>query len=286
MHSILIQVDPSFLCRLVFTNYESPGALEICSITDHNLTSCSSVQIQAIYPTDVVVTPDRSTLYVLDYYGNLTSCSVEGQGMNCSKPVVLANSTETFNLALSPDGSILYVTNYNSNSVQVCPKSGQIFECGNPTGNSLDEPLGIAISPNGSVAYIANYNNNTISICNISGQILTCGSQISDPSFDAPWGVALIPDGSTLYIANNNGITVSICKIISSNSLDCGQSPEVFTNPVGITLSPDGSLVYVTNDGTISSITICSITAGNFTDCVNSKNSTINGTHPDGVAVY
>lgn len=279
------------LCRLVLTEYSlSESYLLVCSISGHNLTSCFSVPILADYLADVVVTPDRSTLYVLNIAGNLTTCSVNGQNLTCGTPFQLSKGFGgTLNMALSPDGSTLYVVNYEFSFVQVCEISGQTSHCGAPTGNQLQGPAGITISPNGSVAYITNFNGNSIYYCDISGQNLTCGTPISDPTFNRPQGVAVSPDGSTLYVANNLMGRISICKITSSISLDCGVSPAVFDYPTAITVSPDGSVVYVTGVGPRigqSSVTICSISAGNFTDCVITTNATVADIESFGIAVY
>ena len=288
---MLVPLVNSVLCSLVLTDFSlGPSYLLVCSISGHNLTSCFSVPTVTELLTDVVVTPDKSTLYLLNADNNLTMCSVSGQNLNCGTPFRLSKEFGgTISMALSPDGSTLYVTSYENSFVQVCQISGQTFQCGAPTGTQLQQPLGIAISPNGSVAYIANFNGNSIYYCDISGQNLTCGTPISNPTFNRPQGVAVSPDGSTLYVTNNIMRTVSICKITSSISLDCGVSPAVFNYPAAITLSPDGSMVYVTSIGPIvgrSSVTVCSISAGNFTDCVTTTNAAIADSFPFGVAVY
>jgi hypothetical protein len=179
--------------------------------------------------------------------------------------------TGQFSIPYSAVPHMAYITNFGSNSVTQCTLSvtGALGDCTQVTSPTLEVPAGITID--GARAYIA--ESVGITVCNVGSSGLSgCISAVTDN--DEPVGVAF--DGDTALISNQGGQTVEMCNVATDGTFSgCATVAAVtplLSAPAGLTMQ--GSNLYITN-GASPDVTLCAITAGVISACVNEGLSAI-----------
>jgi YVTN family beta-propeller protein len=188
------------------------------------------------FPYGVVVSPDNSTVYVVD--SGSKQVSVIDAATNAVTTTITVGSGPEF-AAISPKGDTLYVTNYPDATVSV------ISTAANAVTNTLDvglEPQGIAVSPNGEVVFVADYSGAVSVIATATNQVT------SIPVAGNPYLVNFSLDGKQAYIVNSAGLGfISLIDVatetVSKKVLAGG---EIYA-PQSIEFSPDGETLYVSD---------------------------------------
>jgi YVTN family beta-propeller protein len=200
---------------------------------------------QYLGPIDVVVSPDQTTLYVVQY----DSRRVDAVDVQAGKVVRSIDCpAPPTGLAISGDGAKLYITCEGPAGVVCVAESatgkvtGQIA-----VGHTPGAPV---LSPDGSRLYVSNRFNNNVSVIDLAG-----GKEIQRvPAIREPIAAAISKDGASLFVCNllpNDPadsydvaaeITViDTASLTTSNIRLLNGSSSVF----GICVSPDGKYAYV-----------------------------------------
>lgn len=179
--------------------------------------------------------------------------------------------TGQLNIPYSAVPHIAYITNSGSNTVTQCTLgvTGALGNCTQVSLPTIDDPAGISID--GSRAYIAE-SPTGITVCNIGSSGLSgCISAATD-NLEPVW-VAF--DGDTAFISNQGGQTVETCNIAAEGTFSgcatVAAATPLLSVPTGLTLQ--GSTLYIAN-ATSPDITLCGVTAGVISACVNDGIST------------
>jgi YVTN family beta-propeller protein len=172
------------------------------TIMDARNMTVKGIMDVGLYPQDVVVSPDGSTVYVSSektYIGdNLYVLSV------ASGTVVSTINTNISigKMALSPDGSRLYAAQsfhgtYEASTDILVVDTANNTVCG--TFKTGMHPVSVAVSPDGSRLYAACMGTGIVtSIDTTTGKTMAMAT-----TGRAPVDIALSPDGSTLYAVND-----------------------------------------------------------------------------------
>lgn len=187
------------------------------------------------FPYGLVVSPDNSTVYVLNSGSN--SVSVIDATTNTLKTTIAVGTYPEFG-AVTPDGTTLYVTNYGDATVSV------ISTASNAVINTLAvglHPQGIAVTLDGKEVYVADINS-MVSVINTATTNVT-----SIPVTGAPYWISFSPSGKQAYVVNSavSGFISIInvaTKAVSAKILGGGQ----MYAPLSLSVAPSGTL-YVSD---------------------------------------
>lgn len=190
-----------------------------------------------------------------------------------------------------------YITNENANNVSKCrvsPTDGGLSDCTVLASDTFNEPTGITVVDTltaGTIAYVVNHGAESVSSCKLNddtGNFVSCEIISSGGSlYKEPKGIFIsspLTDGY-VYVANegennpNQGDAqyfLTICEFTSSGSFQqCKQNvSSKFDKPQDV-LVYDG-FVYITNQGSLSEVTQCTAGAGNFSECNNRGDISLN----------
>jgi hypothetical protein len=161
---------------------------------------------------------------------------------------------------------IAYITNSGSNSVTQCTLAltGALGNCTQVSSPAINLPGGITID--GARAYIAEPGQ-SVSVCNVGSSGLSgCETAVTDTN--EPVSVAL--DGDIAFISNQGSQTLETCTVAADGTFSgcatVAAATPLLSAPAGLTMQ--GSDLYITNAAS-SDITICGVTAGVISACVN-----------------
>ena len=207
-------------------------------------------------PWSVIVSPDSSTLYVVDNGSNQVSVIDAAPNYAVKTTISVGNGPEF--AAITPDGKTLYVTNTADLTVSVISTSS------NAVTNTIkgDGAYGVAVTPNGQEAFVASFGSGSIMAINtVTNQVST----ITVPG--QPFLVAFSPNGKQAYVPNyGGGCFISIIdvatKTVSKKVIGGGE----ISSPVSIAVAPDGATLYlsdfynyvaaITADGALKKVTL------------------------------
>ena len=200
---------------------------------------------QYLGPTDVVASPDHTTLYVMQYdAGRIDAVDVQAGKVVRS----IACPAAPTGLAVSADGTKLFITCEGPAGV-VCvadAAAGQIV--GQiAVGHT---PVAPVLSPDGSRLYVSNRFNNNVSVID-----LATNKEIQRvPAIREPIAAAISKDGATLFVCNLLPVdpadsydvaaeitVIDTASLATSNIRLLNGSSSV----LGICVSPDGKYAYV-----------------------------------------
>ncbi|MFD0993228.1 hypothetical protein [Tenacibaculum geojense] len=240
-------------------------------------------------PSAMVITPNGSTGYVINYGAISTRPSGEG---NTVSVVDLDNEVITkriqlhpygvfpaapASIAITPNGDSIYVANYVTGN----PDTGTVLQISTNTNEIVNEikgffgPFSIEIDAKGKNAYITNFGSNnfapygtTVSVLNLESNTI---KEISTSGIQ-PSGFAITKDGKYGLVSNYNTLyrdgapsftgltagqgTVNVIDLATNKlyakTINVGQAPGA------ISISPDGTHAFVSNyiGNTISVIKI------------------------------
>lgn len=201
-----------------------------------------------IYPAGLAISPDGSTLYSVNNYGNNVSI-VDARGGKVLQNVPVGKSPYTAALAHNPNK--LYVTNWGEGTVSVIDLQKQAVVSTIRVG---DHPNAVALHPQRDLLFVANGNSDTVSVIDTNTdavvQTLSLAPYPQAPVGSTPNALSISPDGRTLYVANAGNNDVAVVDL----QLD-GTQPTLTTRgliptawyPAALAVSPDGKQIYVAN---------------------------------------
>jgi YVTN family beta-propeller protein len=161
-------------------------------------------------PAGVAISPDGSTVYVVNQADNTVSVIDTLTNTVTGSPITVGFSP--FGVAITPDGNTVYVTNSDDDTVSVIDTTTKtVIRSPIPVGV---DPLGVTVSADGSTVYVTNLLDNTVSV--IATPTNTVIATIPVPGADL--GVAITPDGSAVYIANENFLDTGTVSVIDTAS--------------------------------------------------------------------
>lgn len=167
---------------------------------------------QMIFPTDVAVDPDGSTLWVTEYGRGNRVLNFRRDGT-----FIRQWGTEAYDntemqrpmaVVLSPDAQSLFIVDAGNHRVNVYDRDGGLkFRFGEP-GNEpgrMKFPLDMTLGPDG-LLYLLQYEGARVDRYTLEGKWLdswgTAGKGRGE--FFLPWGVAVAPGGEVVVADTNN----------------------------------------------------------------------------------
>jgi fibronectin-binding autotransporter adhesin len=201
----------------------------------------------ALTGSDVVVSGDESTIYVLDANNNNSTSyplfSVVNAATNSLANLGSFDQGES-SLALAPNGSTLYMT-AGADVLALNPTTGAI-EATIQTGPGAS---GVAVSPNGSTVYVANVGNNTVTPIQV-------GANSSEGAISVGLGlvggIAIAPNGQTVYVTAydaQNGVNYVVPINTATNRVEpaiaLDAKNDTSSEATGLAISPNGQTLYV-----------------------------------------
>lgn len=212
----------------------------------------TAAQPKYLSPTDLVASPDSSTLYVALQTAKRIDV-IDLATNTITKRIALPN--EVTGLAVAPDGAKLYATCSSDlwPAGMVCEVeigSGRVTRR-MAAGHSARSPV---ISPDGKTLYVCNLFDNDVSVIDV-----TAGKETARiPVIRQPYCAGITPDGSVLVVANSlpaeaSTDTVNVRSRISLIETDTRKVTDTIALPrgskstLGIAISPDGNYAFITH---------------------------------------
>ncbi len=207
-------------------------------------------------PSDLAVTPDGQTVYVLDagYLRGAGGVFQYSVGVGGVLPATWTSATHDANpsgVAVSPDGQSLYVTHFDTGTVHqydVLPDGELSFKSPAFADAGL-EPTGVVVSPDGQSVYVTDTTSSTILQYDVgaSGK-LSPKSPAEVPTGDGAGAVAVSPDGRSVYAISRYGGAIFQYDVGPGGGLSPKDPPAVAAEGAyGVAVDQDGQSVYVTN---------------------------------------
>jgi len=202
------------------------------------------------HPHEIVLTPDRKTLYVADNGvmwmtetgpGDNTVSIVDVGSMKRTGTIDLGEFRRPHGITYDAISNRVYVTTEKPSKLLVLdPKALKVLRTYDVKGEA---PHIVKLDPNREWAYVSNTNTG-----NFSAIKLDSGETISMPSGERPQGQAMSPDGSRIFVANSGGNSISIFDLQKKKNV--GQIVTSGKAPVRLVVSNDGkTLIYALQEG-------------------------------------
>jgi YVTN family beta-propeller protein len=196
------------------------------------------------HPHEVVLTPDKKTLYVAD--NGVVWMTETGSGDNTVSVVDIASMKRTATIDLGeyrrphgitfdPSSGQVYVTTEKPSKLLVLdPKTLKVVRTIDVKGQA---PHIVKLDQKQEWAYVSNTDTGTVSAIKLSSGAVTVM-----PCGERPQGQAMSPDGRTLYVANSGGNSISIFDLDQKKNIGRIMTGKA---PVRLVVSPDGkTLIY------------------------------------------
>ncbi|MFE5537954.1 beta-propeller fold lactonase family protein [Streptomyces sp. NPDC056519] len=196
-------------------------------------------------PTDVTMSPDGSTVYVVNsgtvFDPGGVSVISTATGEVTRTVTGLSNPSA---LALSPDGRLAYVTNQENATVSVIDTGTYGVADVVPLPEEGLYPTDVTVSPDGSKVFVAGNLNGRVVV--LDGRDPHARPQVvAVPGFGLPQALGLTPDGRSLYVTEAASNEVAV---IDTHTMKAAQNTiKVGRNPTSVAVSSDGKLAYVTS---------------------------------------
>jgi len=190
--------------------------------------------------------------------------------------------------------SYAYVANDNGH-ILICPiRSNGLFGACFDGAATFSGPNVLTFNATKTMAYVTNFDGTgSVYLCAIQSDytLADCHTLTNTgASFALPFGLVLNTLQTTAYIPNGSGGNVLICPLNGDSTVceNSGNTGISFSYPLGIAFNQTQTIAYVTNNGVISganAVSMCPITAGTFGDCVDSGNTGISFSNPQGIVL-
>jgi DNA-binding beta-propeller fold protein YncE len=202
-------------------------------------TSCDQSVASMIGPSQIAMSPDGSSVYVVAGSSNRVNAFRRDPAGGGLTPIGCAGNTvasgcaaiapldSPYYVAISPDGRSLYVTTGNSQTVTIlsrasdgtlgaagCVKDDASTATCTQTVSELDFPYGVAVSRDNASVYVTSpYQDAVIDFdraadggltragCIADTSVATCGTNTAD-GLHGPKGIAVSADGRNVYVAD------------------------------------------------------------------------------------
>jgi gliding motility-associated-like protein len=116
--------------------------------------------IKAVKAQAIILSPDGSKIYALNYHSNAVSV-IDATTNVVTTTIPVGESP--WGVALSPDGSVLYVTNSYSDNISVINTATNVVTATFPAGSN---PFGISVTQDGRFLYVESPGNNNVLVIN------------------------------------------------------------------------------------------------------------------------
>lgn len=202
------------------------------------------------HPHEIVITPDKKTLYVAD--NGVMWMTEAGSGDNTVSIVDVASMKRTATIDLGefrrPHGITydaksdrVYVTTEKPSKLLVLdPQARKVVRTYDVKGQA---PHIVKLDPKREWAYVSNTDAG-----NLSAIKLDSNQVISMQSGERPQGQAMSPDGRTIFVANSGGNSISIFDLEQKKNV--GSIATSGKAPVRLVVSHDGkTLIYALQEG-------------------------------------
>jgi YVTN family beta-propeller protein len=188
-------------------------------------------------PHELVITPDRRTMYLSNYEapGNTVSV-VDLVARKHIKQIPTGEYTRIHGAAMAPDGKNAYFTaGQTGYVVEVDTATNQVTR-GLPTHGKISHM--ILVSNDNQRLYTANIETENISVIDRkSGELIT---QIQCER--GAEGMAFTPDGKQLWVANQSGGSMTIIDLATHTVVERFELPGM---PIRIKFTKDGKRAYI-----------------------------------------
>lgn len=202
------------------------------------------------HPHEIVLTPDKRTLYVADNGvmwmtetgpGDNTVSIVDIPAMKRTATIDLGQFRRPHGIAYDASTNRVYVTTEKPSKLLVLdPKTLKLIRTYDVKGQA---PHIVKLDHKREWAYVSNTDTGTLSAIRLSS-----GEVISMPAGERPQGQAMSPDGKTIFVANSGGNTISIFDLEQKKNV--GQIVTSGKAPVRLVVSNDGkTLIYALQEG-------------------------------------
>jgi 6-phosphogluconolactonase (cycloisomerase 2 family) len=237
-----------------------------------------------VQPTQMVITPDGKTMFVVNQGGTITAYTFNGDGSLAAAGSPANAGVNPIAGAVDPGGKFLFVANQGT-SADVTSGTISVFSISGATLTTVGTfptevagdvsgsgPSAVAVSPAGNFVYVANQFANTVEAFSFdaTGNLTliasyTAGvnpdglafSRCAGISSSAPTSTCPAADDNNLFVANSGSNNVSIFTACIQISATCGLNgtqpngtlTQISTgSPVGTGVGPSTILVNPTND--------------------------------------
>jgi YVTN family beta-propeller protein len=196
------------------------------------------------HPHEVVLSPDKRTLYVAD--NGVMWMTETGAGENTVSVVDIASRKNIGTIDLGSyrrphgitydarSGRLLVTTEKPSWLLSIDPVSKKIVRTYDVKGQA---PHIVLLAPDSVWAYVSDTDTGTVSAIN-----LTSGDVKVMPSGERPQGETFAPDGKIIYVANSGGSSISVFDAVQKQRIGTIATGKA---PVRLVVTPDGrTLIY------------------------------------------
>jgi YVTN family beta-propeller protein len=202
------------------------------------------------HPHEIVLTPDKKTLYVADNgvmwmtetgSGDNTVSIVDIASMKRSGTIDLGEFRRPHGITYEANSNRVYVTTEKPSKLLVLdPQMRKVIRTYDVKGQA---PHIVKLDHKREWAYVSNTDTG-----NLSAIKLGSNEVISMPSGERPQGQAMSPDGRTIFVANSGGNSISIFDL--ENKRNVGSITTSGKAPVRLVVSKDGkTLIYALQEG-------------------------------------
>ena len=209
-------------------------------------------------PRGIVVSPDGTSVYVVNYGSNTISQYTRNTStglLTAKVPATIASSIYPSSIAISADGTSVYITSLQGYAVSQYTRdtSTGLLTAKVPRDLTTGfQTRDVTVAPDDKHVYVDVYGANNIHKFsrNLStGALTSLGTTAASSS---PICVKVSDDGISLYAVNSNGPSVWLyTRNPSTGALTYVGSTATGASsaPYGLLVSPDSKSVYVTKDG-------------------------------------
>lgn len=202
------------------------------------------------HPHEIVLTPDKKTLYVADNGvmwmtetspGDNTVSIVDIASMKRTGTVDFGKFRRPHGITYDPVSNRVYATTEKPSQLLVLdPKALKVLRTYDVKGQA---PHIVKLDRNREWAYVSNTDTGTLSAIKLSS-----GEVISMSSGERPQGQAMSPDGRTIFVANSGGNSIAIFDLQQKKNV--GSIETKGKAPVRLVVTPDGkTLIYALQEG-------------------------------------
>jgi YVTN family beta-propeller protein len=218
--------------RIYVSNYLD----DTISVVDGKTRKVVATVRVGVAPTQMAVSPDRSSVYIANAGSN--SVSVINTTNNAiARTIALPRRSRPMGVALSPNGRDLYIADGGSNRVSVLDTRTKRVVASVRVGT---QPVSVAVAADGKTVYAANSGSGDVSV--IDARTKRVVNSIPTGGFAS--GVAVTPDGASIYVTNElSGVTVI------NAATGTVQKRLREPSPFSVAVSPKGDRAYVTDLG-------------------------------------
>ncbi|MBS0628913.1 MAG: beta-propeller fold lactonase family protein [Verrucomicrobia bacterium] len=180
-------------------------------IDPNSMTEVDNFALGAIFPFDLVISPDGTRAYVIN-----SVAPKNVKVIDLATRLVIATvhtGQQTQGGAITPDGRLLYISNPVTNTVSVIDTTtNSVIANIALAANAF--PRGIAVSPDGAFAYVVQQGSASVAVINTVSQAITATIALT-PNSD-PYYIAITPDGTQAYVTQTLTGNVSVINLATN----------------------------------------------------------------------